>query len=376
MIPFNKPYLTGKETEYISQVLSSGKIAGDGPFTRKCQLFFEQALKFRKALLTTSCTDALELASLLIHVQPGDEVIVPSYTFVSTANPFVLRGAKIVFADSCEDNPNIDADKIEPLITKKTRAIVPVHYAGIACDMDKIMALAKANNIKVIEDAAHAIDSFYKSRPLGSISDLGVFSFHETKNIISGEGGMLTINDESLIENAVVMREKGTNRTAFLRGETDKYSWVSEGSSYLPSELIAAFLFAQLEDLNSIQEKRKKIWQRYMNNLQSLNEKEIGLPQIPAYATQNGSIFYLICRSARERNELITYLKEQGIQSVFHYLPLHLSPYYKRQNAHKKVLANAERMGDSLVRLPLYPSLTELETDKICEAVINFYNKK
>ncbi|MEY4937884.1 MAG: hypothetical protein RIS64_4243, partial [Bacteroidota bacterium] len=255
-IPFNKPFLTGKEVHYIYQAVQSGKISGDGLFTKKCHDFFEKRYHFKKALLTTSCTDALEMAAILINIQPGDEVIMPSYTFVSTANAFVLRGAKIIFADSMRNHPNMDADSLESLITSRTKAIVPVHYAGVACDMDKIMALATKYNLYVIEDAAQAIDSFYKGKPLGSIGHLAAFSFHETKNIISGEGGMLAINDETFIERAEIIREKGTNRSKFFRGEIDKYGWVDIGSSYLPSDMIAAFLYAQLENLEVIQAKR------------------------------------------------------------------------------------------------------------------------
>ena len=260
MIPFNKPYLTGKETQYIIEAVNSGKISGNGMFTQKCQTFFEKNFGFKKALLTTSCTDALEMCAMLANVNQGDEVIVPSYTFVSTALAFVRQGAEIVFADSCADNPNIDADEIEQLITKKTKAIVVVHYAGISCDMDKIMLLAKKHNLIVIEDAAQAIDSYYNGKPLGSIGHLAAFSFHETKNIISGEGGMLTINDDRFINRAEVIWEKGTNRASFFRGEIEKYNWVDTGSSFLPSEVTAAFLFAQLENLEAIQTKRKKIW--------------------------------------------------------------------------------------------------------------------
>jgi len=263
MIPFNKPYLTGKEAHYLYHAVYSGKISGNGMFTQKCHNFFVQRYGFKKCLLTTSCTDALEMAAILIDIKQGDEVIMPSYTFVSTANAFVLRGATIVFADSGASNPNIDAEKLESLITPKTKAIVPVHYAGIACDMDKIMALAEKYNLFVIEDAAQAIDSYYNGRPLGSIGHLAAFSFHETKNIISGEGGMLVINDERFFRRAEIIWEKGTNRAEFFRGEVNKYGWVDIGSSFLPSEIIAAFLYAQLENLDDIQLKRKSIWNKY-----------------------------------------------------------------------------------------------------------------
>ncbi|MCB0513731.1 MAG: dTDP-4-amino-4,6-dideoxygalactose transaminase, partial [Bacteroidetes bacterium] len=279
MINFNKPYFTGKETEYIQQAVQSGKISGDGMFTKKCHQFFESKYGFKKCLLTTSCTDALEMAAILIDIKEGDEVIMPSFTFVSTANAFVLRGANIIFADSYFDNPNIDADAIEQLITPKTKAIVVVHYAGMACDMDKIIELANKYKLFVIEDAAQAIDSFYISKgtkkPLGSIGHLAAFSFHETKNIISGEGGMLVINDERFIERAEIIREKGTNRSKFFRGEVDKYGWVDIGSSFLPSDIIAAFLYAQLENLDAIQTKRKEIWNSYFEGLKTLEERKL-----------------------------------------------------------------------------------------------------
>ena len=312
-IVFNKPYLTGKETEYIHEAVLSGKISGDGIFTKKCHQFFEDRFGFKKCLLTTSCTDALEMAAILINTQPGDEVIVPSYTFVSTANAFALRGAKIVFADSSPDNPNIDIDILESLITPKTKAIVPVHYAGIACDMDKITALAGKYGLYVIEDAAQAIDSYYTGsdnikRALGSIGHMAAFSFHETKNIMSGEGGMLVINDNRFIERAEIIREKGTNRSKFFRGEIDKYGWVDIGSSFLPSDIIAAFLYAQLENLDDIQNKRKAIWDVYFDVFKTLDsEGTIRVPSIPSYATNNAHMFYLVCKSIEERTELMGY---------------------------------------------------------------------
>ena len=316
MIPFNKPYLTGKETQYIEEAVKSGKISGNGIFTKKCQDFFETNYHIKKALLTTSCTDALEMAAILINIQEGDEVIMPSYTFVSTANAFVLRGAKIVFADSMPNHPNIDASKIEALITSKTKAIVPVHYAGVSCDMDTIMDLAKKYNLFVIEDAAQAIDSYFtgkdgKKKALGSIGHLAAFSFHETKNIIAGEGGLLAINDEQFINRAEIIWEKGTNRSSFFRGEVDKYGWVDIGSSFLPSEIIAAFLWAQLENLEKIQSKRKEIWNDYYSKLNDwANENEISLPELPSYATNNAHMFYLVCKNLEQRTSLIQHLKE------------------------------------------------------------------
>jgi len=373
MIDFNKPFLTGKETEYIKQAVESGKISGDGIFTKKCHQFFEGKYGFKKALLTTSCTDALEMAAILINIQPGDEVIIPSYTFVSTANAFVLRGARIVFADSNTKNPNLDADLIEALITPKTKAIVPVHYAGIACDMDKIMALADKYNLFVVEDAAQAIDSFYKGKPLGSIGHLATFSFHETKNLISGEGGMLAINDEQFINRAEVIREKGTNRSQFFRGEVDKYGWVDVGSSFLPSEIISAFLYAQIENLEKIQSKRKAIWDQYYNNLfEVATQNGIGLPFIPDYATNNAHMFYLICQNLEQRTGLINYLKENGVLSVFHYLSLETSPFYREKHDGRKLI-NSDKYTNCLVRLPMFYDLANSQVDYICGLIKKYF---
>lgn len=375
MIPFNKPYLSGKETEYITQAVASGKISGDGVFTKKCHDFFELNLGFKKVLLTTSCTDALEMAAILLDIKEGDEIIAPSYTFVSTVNAFVLRGAKIVFADSGDENPNMDVEKIEELITPKTKVIVPVHYAGVSCDMDRIMELAKKYSLFVVEDAAQAISSTYKGRALGSIGHLAAFSFHETKNIISGEGGMLVINDERFLKRAEIIREKGTNRSAFFRGEVDKYGWADIGSSFLPSEIIAAFLFAQLENMDSIQKRRKEIWNIYHNKFQELkNRLKLVLPVIPDYASNNAHMYYLRCNNLEERTNLIELLKKEGIYSVFHYLSLHKSPYY--QNKHDgRNLPIADNYSECLVRLPLFYELTDTQTEFIAETVIKFYEK-
>ncbi len=372
-IPFNKPYLTGKEAHYLYQAVYSGKISGNGIFTQKCQLFFQEKYDFKKCLLTTSCTDALEMVSILLNIQPGDEVIMPSYTFVSTANAFVLRGAKIVFVDSYDNNPNINPADIEPLISKNTKAIVVVHYAGITCDMDLIMEIANRHHLFVVEDAAQAIDSYYKGKPLGSIGHLAAFSFHETKNIISGEGGMLVINDERFIERSEIIWEKGTNRAAFFRGEVDKYGWVDVGSSFLPSEVIAAFLYAQLENLEDIQNRRKKIWNYYYQQLKVLElNKNIQLPYIPKYATNNGHLFYIICKSIQERTALIKFLKKRGIMAVFHYLSLHKSPYYK--NKHDgRTLSNCDRFSDCLIRLPLFYELSLEEVDYIIESINSYF---
>lgn len=376
MIPFNKPFLSGQELEYIRQSVGSGKISGDGMFTKKCHEFFEQKYGFKKALLTTSCTDALEMAAILCDIRPGDEVIAPSYTFVSTVNAFVLRGAKIVFCDSGSDHPNMDVEEIKRLITPQTRVIVPVHYAGVACDMDKIMELAAAHQIWVVEDAAQAIDSYYKGKPLGSIGHLAAFSFHETKNIISGEGGLLAINDERFIERAEIIREKGTNRSKFFRGEVDKYGWVDIGSSFLPSDMIAAFLFAQLESLEVIQQKRLQLWNKYQELLRPLEQKGyIKLPEIPDYATNNAHMFYVVCRSLEERSGLITHLKSNDILAVFHYLSLHKSPYQSKANSSCKYeLNNSDFYTDCLLRLPLYYELTPEQVSLICKKIDQFYN--
>jgi len=373
MIPFNKPYLTGNETKYIEQAVQSGKISGNGIFTQKCQAFFEERYGFKKALLTTSCTDALEMCALLAEIKPGDEVIVPSYTFVSTALAFVRQGAKIVFADSREDHPGIDEDKIEVLITSKTKAIVPVHYSGIACNMDKILALAKKYNLLVIEDAAQAIDSFYKDKPLGSIGSLAAFSFHETKNINSGEGGLLAINDERFIKSSEIIWEKGTNRAEFFRCEVNKYGWVDIGSSFLPSEIIAAYLWAQLENLENIQKRRIQIWEKYNQGLEiwSVNNN-IRLPYIPDYATNNGHMFYLVCKAESHRDKLINHLKEEGIHAVSHYQSLHKSKYYKLVHNTRK-LHYADYFTERLIRLPLFYKLQDRDINYILSSIKKFF---
>ena len=374
MIPFNKPFLTGMETTYIEEAVRSGKISGDGMFTTKCHAFFEQSYGFKKALLTTSCTDALEMAAILANIAPGDEVIMPSYTFVSTANAFVLRGAKIIFADSRSDHPGIDEASIEMLITPKTKAIVVVHYAGVACDMDIIMEIAHRHQLLVIEDAAQAIDSFYKNKALGGIGHLGAFSFHETKNIQCGEGGMLTINEEKFIQRAEIIREKGTNRSAFFRGEVDKYGWVDIGSSFLPSEITAAFLFAQLENISRIQEQRKQIWNRYQDALKPLADAgRFRLPVIPEFATNNAHMFYLTVPSLEERTALIQHMKTRDTFPVFHYLSLHKSPYYQAQHD-GRVLKNSDAFADQLIRLPLYFDLSQAEQAQVIEAISSFYS--
>ena len=374
MIPFNKPYLTGKETGYIADAVCSGKISGNGIYTRKCQQFFEERYGFRKCLLTTSGTDALEMCAMLCHLQPGDEVLIPSYTFVSTALAFLREGAKVVFVDSMRNNPNIDVHSIESLITSRTRVIVPVHYAGIACDMDVIMSLAEKYKLLVVEDAAQAIEASYKKRPLGSIGHLAAFSFHETKNITSGgEGGLLVVNDEQFVRRAEVIWEKGTNRAEFFRGEVNKYGWVDIGSSFLPSEINAAFLCAQLECLEEIQTKRRQLWQCYYERLKPLAEQGCFLlPDIPDYAINNGHMFYLVCNRFEERTALIKHLRENGILAVFHYLSLHSSAYYKDKHDGRD-LPNCDRYADLLVRMPLFFDLTIEQVNFICDQINVFY---
>lgn len=373
MIDFNKPYLTGKELHYMYQAVYSHHISGNGIYTKKCQAFFEDKYKFNKCLLTTSCTDALEMAALLLEIKEGDEVIIPSYTFVSTANPFILRGAKIIFADSSAESPNIDVNFIEPLITSRTKAIVPVHYAGTACDMDKIMLLANKYKIYVIEDAAQAINNYYKGRPLGSIGHLATFSFHETKNIISGEGGMLVVNDQSFSQRAEIIWEKGTNRAEFFRGETNKYGWVDIGSSFLPSDIIAAFLYAQLENLADIQEKRLRIWNKYYEGLRSLEKPgKIRLPYIPEYATNNAQIFFLVCANEKMRDGLLEHLNHKGVQAVFHYLALHKSPYYSK-NHDGRELPYSDRYSNCLLRLPMYYELSQNDQEEVIDKILKFF---
>lgn len=375
MIPFNKPYLHGKELVYIAEAVAGGKISGDGVFTRKCHEFFERHYDFKKALLTTSCTDALEMSAILLDIQPGDEIIAPSFTFVSTVNAFALRGAVIKFADSYINNPNIDPVSIEALINNKTKAIVVVHYAGVSCDMDAIMILSQKYNIPVIEDSAQAIDSYYKDKPLGSIGTFGTFSFHETKNIISGEGGMLVINDEKYIDRAEVIREKGTNRASFFRGEVNKYGWVDIGSSFLPSDIIAAYLYAQLENINKIQEKRKEIWERYYDKLTAISkEGKIGLPIIPNYATNNAHMFYITCSDLETRSRLIEFLKENEVHAVFHYLSLHKSEFYSQYYSGEN-LPNSDKFTDNLLRLPMFYELEITEVDFICKLINKFFTK-
>jgi len=374
-IPFNKPYLSGKEIQYIQNAVQNGKLSGNGEYTRKCQTFLKEKYGFEKCLLTTSGTDALEMAAILVDIMPGDEVIMPSYTFTSTANAFILRGAKIIFADSRVDFPGINEDSIESLVTLRTKVIVPVHYAGVACDMDKIMDIAGKYNLFVIEDAAQAINSFYTGkdgvkRALGSIGHLAAFSFHETKNIISGEGGMLVINHSQFNSRAETIWEKGTNRSAFSRGEVKKYQWIDVGSSYLPSEILSAFLWAQLENLDDIQQKRLNIWNQYYLGLKDWATKnKVSIPIIPDFATNNAHMFYLVFNSIAQRESIREELQEKGILSVFHYLSLHKSPYYE-PNHDNRILHMSDQYSDCLLRLPLFYELMPKNIDFIVETII------
>ncbi|MEO8992702.1 MAG: dTDP-4-amino-4,6-dideoxygalactose transaminase [Nitrosospira sp.] len=365
-IPFNKPYMTGKELWYVSQAHANGHLAGDGVFTKKCHTWLEQRIGCRKALLTHSCTAALEMAAILIHIQPGDEIIMPSYTFVSTANAFVLRGGVPVFVDIRHDTLNIDETLIEAAITPKTRAIVAVHYAGVSCEMDTIMAIAERHNLLVIEDAAQGIMSTYKGRPLGSIGHLGALSFHETKNIISGEGGALLVNDPCYAEKAEIIREKGTNRSLFFRGQVDKYTWVDFGSSYLPSELIAAFLWAQMEDADTITRRRLNIWDVYHENMEAMEQRgKIRRPIVPPGCTHNAHMYYLLLPDLDRRTAFMAALKKSGIWTVFHYVPLDSSPMGEKHGRKSGTLTQTQLLSERLVRLPLWLGLEESQSEVI-----------
>lgn len=360
MIPFNKPYMTGKELFYIAEAHFNGVLAGDGSFTKRCNAWLEERTGAKKALLTHSCTAALEMAAILADIQPGDEVIMPSYTFVSTANAFVLRGGVPVFVDIRRDTLNIDETKIEVAITPRTRAIVPVHYAGVSCEMDVIMDIAQQHNLLVIEDAAQAVMSTYKGRSLGSIGHMGAYSFHETKNIIAGEGGALLVKDARFTEQAEIIREKGTNRSQFFRGQVDKYTWVDIGSSYLPGEVIAAFLWAQMEEAESITRRRLDIWNLYHKGLESLEEAgRLRRPNIPLNCQHNAHMYYVLLDSLETRTNVIQWLKQQGIYSVFHYVPLHSAPAGKKHGRMSGELRNTEELSDRLLRLPLWIGMTE-----------------
>lgn len=374
MISFNVTPYIGCEDKYIHEAILNKKICGDGPFTKKCNAWLEERTGTSKALLTTSCTHATELAALLADIKPGDEVIMPSYTFVSTADAFVLRGAKAVFVDIRPDTMNIDETLIEDAITDKTKAIVPVHYAGVACEMDTIMDIAKRHNLIVIEDAAQGITSTYKGQALGTIGDYGCYSFHETKNLSMGEGGALLIKDRKNVERAEIIREKGTNRSKFFRGQIDKYTWVEAGSSYLPSELNAAYLWAQLEQIEKIQADRMKSWNLYYEQLKDIAATgRIDIPFIPKGCEHNAHMFYIKVKDLDERTELIDYLTKNGINAVFHYIPLHSSPAGKRLGVFHGEDRYTTKESERLVRLPLYYGLTIEDHDKICSKIKEFY---
>lgn len=374
MIPFNKPYLTGRENRYVDEVIALGRLAGNGEFTKKCHERLRSEYGFQHPFLTTSATSALEMAALLADLQPGDEVILPSFTFVATATPFASRGAKLIFVDSLPDHPNMDVAQLERLITPKTKVIVAMHYAGMACEMDTIMALAEQHKLLVIEDAAHSIGSFYNGKALGTIGHLAAFSFHETKNISSGQGGMLVVNDERFLERAAIIWDRGTNRNAYERGQVNAYSWHDHGSNFYPSEITSAFLWAQLEDRKLIETERARIWNAYAHGLQSLESKGFRLPKVTEVQTNNHHIFYLICPSMERRTRLIEHLSAHGILAVFHYTSLHSSAFMRTQGNAIPTLPNADFFSEHLLRLPLFVGLTEAEQQLIMDAVLGFEN--
>jgi dTDP-4-amino-4,6-dideoxygalactose transaminase len=373
MIPFNTPYLTGHEQGYIAEAIERRHISGDGTFSKRCHALLEQTLGVKRALLTSSCTDALELAGLLLELGPGDEVIIPSFTFVSTANAFVLRGAKPVFADIRPDTLNLDETKLEPLITPRTRAIVPVHYAGVACEMDTILAVAERHGIAVVEDNAHGLFARYRGRMLGTLGALATQSFHETKNFSCGEGGALLVNDARHLERAEILREKGTNRSSFFRGQVDKYGWVDVGSSFLPSDMLAAFLLAQLEARETIQRLRGELWDFYHRELADwAASRAVALPVVPPHCEQPAHLFYLVLPSLEQRTAMLAHLKSRGVQGVFHYLPLHLSVMGQRLGGRPGDCPVTERVSDCLVRLPFYGGMTAADRQRVVAAVRDF----
>ncbi len=373
MIPFNKPYISGNEAEYITTAFQKGKFSGNGFFTKKCHSFFEKEYGFGKCFLTNSATNALEMAAVLCDIKPGDEVIIPSYTFVSTATPFALLGAEIVFCDNQGDSPNIDVQQIESLISPQTKALVVVHYAGLACDMNAIMEIASNHNILVIEDAAHSITAQYNDAYLGTIGHMAAFSFHETKNVSCGQGGMLVVNDTEMFERAEKVWAKGTNRIDMERGKTDKYTWVDHGSNFYPSEITAAMLYAQLDQISLIQRKRKKIWDQYYTGLASLEELGIQLPTLAPYQSNNYHIFFFLANSASERDALLEYLHASQILGLFHYLPLHRSPFIKKKQPSEKAFPNADKYADRTIRLPLFADLSTDDAHRVIDAVKSFY---
>lgn len=375
-IPFNKPFIIGNEIDYVRQAVDDGHISGDGAFTRKCQSFLETRFSAHQLLLTTSCTSALEMAAFLCNLTKGDEIILPSYTFVSTANAFLMRGAKLVFVDVTPDTMNIDESLIEGVITQHTKAIVPVHYAGISCDMDSIMDIARKKDLLVIEDAAQGVNAKYKGSYLGTIGDLGTYSFHETKNYICGEGGALVINDDEYSDRSEILREKGTNRSKFFRGEIDKYTWVDEGSSYVPSDILAAFLYAQLEHMDIITDKRRKLYNLYYELLRPLEENGIiSLPVIPDYCESNYHMFYVVLESNDIRKSLIDHMKNEGISAVFHYVPLHTSPMGRSMGYTSGTLPVTENMSERLLRLPFYYELKESDVRQVVASIFDFFSQ-
>ena len=372
-VDFNRPVLVGKEFEYMKQAVENGHISGDGPFTKKCHAFFEKELGAQKALLTTSCTHALEMSAILLDIQPGDEVIIPDFTFVSTVNAFVLRGARPVFLDVRPDTLNLDESKLEAAITPRTKAIVPVHYAGVGCEMDSIMDTARRYKVPVVEDNAHGLFGKYKGKYLGTFGSMASQSFHETKNFTSGEGGALLINDPILVERAEIIREKGTNRSRFFRGQVDKYTWVDIGSSYLPSDILAAFLFAQLEQRQKIQLHRKQVWELYYAGLKDWADAHgVQLPCIPEHCEQSYHMFYMLLPTLELRQNLIAYLRERGVYSVFHYLPLHLSDMGQSFGGKTGDCPVTERVSDQLIRLPFYNALTGGEQEQVIDLIQGF----
>ena len=376
-LPFNYPYMTGKELSYIAEAHLNGKLAGDGPFTKKCHQWLEDHTSCNKALLTHSCTASLEMSALMLDVQEGDEIILPSYTFVSTANAFVLRGAIPVFIDIRSDTLNLDETLIEEAITSKTKAIVVVHYAGIGCEMDSILDIAKRYNIRVIEDAAQGVMSFYKGKPLGSFGDIGCYSFHETKNVISGEGGATLINDPTLVLKGEIVREKGTNRTQFFRGQVDKYTWQDKGSSFLPGEIIAAFLWAQLEEAQLITQRRLDLWDKYHKMFDVLERKGVlRRPIVPEYCTHNAHMYYIILEKSKDRQGLLDYLNIHNISAVFHYVPLHSSPAGIKYGRCGSLMTNTDRVSESIIRLPLWIGLTEEKQQFVFNTIFNFFKVK
>ena len=373
-IPFNKPFLAGKELYYVAQSVLSGHTAGDGAFSKKCQVLMEEKFGANKILLTHSCTAALEMAAILCDVGPGDEIILPSFTFVSTANAFYLRGAKLVFVDVQQDTLNMDVTQIEDVITDRTRAIVPVHYAGIGCEMDTIMDIANRYNLYVVEDAAQGVNSKYKEKFLGTIGDIGTYSFHETKNYICGEGGAIVMNNEKFVERAEIIREKGTNRSKFFRGEVDKYTWVDIGSSFLPSDILAAFLYAQLENMEAINRQRGRLFDYYYKALIPLvNDGKLRVPYVSSECESNSHLFYIILKDEKTRNALMDHLKSRGILAVFHYLPLHLSQVGRSMGYAEGQLPVTESMSGRLLRLPFYHDMTGAEQSEVVDAIKDFW---